>query len=129
MDNIEELCDKLAIIHNVEKILDGKINDIRQQFFNQEYIIEFTDNEIYTGETQINGFEIVQTKLNSFHRKEITVKLNENQTPQELYDSIITRFGIDYPSKKDFTREFNKTKAEVKRSNQKPQTKQAEVAA
>jgi ABC-2 type transport system ATP-binding protein len=88
MDNIEELCDKLAIIHNGEKILDGKINDIRQQFFNQEYIIEFTDNEIYTGETQINGFEIVQTKLNSFHRKEITVKLNDNQTPQELYRSF-----------------------------------------
>lgn len=88
MDNIEELCDKLAIIHNGEKILDGKINDIRQQFFNQEYIIEFTDNEMNSGDTDINGFNIVQTKMNSFNRKEITVKLNDNQTPQELYRSF-----------------------------------------
>ena len=88
MDNIEELCDQLAIIHNGEKILNGKINDIRQQFFNHEYIIEFTDKEINIGETEINGFNIVQLKLNSFNRKEITVKLNENQNPQELYRSF-----------------------------------------
>ena len=88
MDNIEELCDQLAIIHNGEKILNGKINDIRQQFFNHEYIIEFTDKEINIGETEINGFNIVQLKLNTFNRKEITVKLNENQNPQELYRSF-----------------------------------------
>jgi ABC-2 type transport system ATP-binding protein len=88
MDNIEELSDQLAIIHNGVKILDGKINDIRQNFFNHEYIIEFTDNEMNDGEPDMNGYKIVQAKLNSFNRKEITIKLNENQTPQELYRSF-----------------------------------------
>lgn len=88
MDNIEELCDQLAIIHNGEKILDGKINTIRQQFFNHEYILEFTNNELDNIETLNNQFDIIQKNINSFNRKEITFKLRENQTPQELYNSF-----------------------------------------
>ena len=85
MDNIEELCDQLAIIHNGVKILDGKINTIRQQFFNHEYILEFMNNDLANIETSNNQFDIIQTQINSFGRKEITFKLKENQSPQELY--------------------------------------------
>jgi ABC-2 type transport system ATP-binding protein len=85
MDNIEELCDQLAIIHNGVKILDGKINTIRQQFFNHEYILEFTNSDMDNIETSNNQFDIIQTQTNSFGRKEITFKLKENQSPQELY--------------------------------------------
>ena len=85
MDNIEELCDQLAIIHNGVKILDGKINTIRQQFFNHEYILEFMNNDLDNIETSNNQFNIIQAQINSFGRKEITFKLKENQSPQELY--------------------------------------------
>lgn len=42
MDNVEELCNKLAILHKGEKILEGQIHDIRKQYFKNEYIVEFT---------------------------------------------------------------------------------------
>lgn len=84
MDNIEELCNHLAIIHNGKKILDGKINDIRQQFFNHEYAIELIEsqNEIY--DYNHEGFNVLQNQINSFGRREFTIQLNGNQSPHSL---------------------------------------------
>ncbi len=82
MDNIEELCNHLAIIHQGEKILDGKINEIRQQFFNREYALEFIENENI--EYTHNEFSVIQTQINNFGRREFTIQLAENQEPREL---------------------------------------------
>ncbi len=82
MDNIEELCNHLAIIHQGEKILDGKINEIRQQFFNREYALEFIENENI--EYPHNEFSVIQTQINNFGRREFTIQLKENQEPREL---------------------------------------------
>jgi len=47
------------------------------------------------------------------------------QTPEELYDSVITRFGTNYPSKDNFKREFNQVVRKVKESKkQKTEAKQ-----
>jgi ABC-2 type transport system ATP-binding protein len=43
MDNVEELCDNLAIIHQGKKILDGKIHDIRRSFFKNEFDLCFSE--------------------------------------------------------------------------------------
>ena len=82
MDNIEELCNHLAIIHQGEKILDGKINEIRKQFFNREYALEFIENENI--EYTHNEFSVIQTQINNFGRREFTIQLAENQEPREL---------------------------------------------
>ena len=95
MDNIEELCDQLAIIHQGKKILDGKINDIRKQFFKNEYSLEFTDQQFDENLNFGNQYNITGSLINSFHHKEITVQLNPNQSPHMLFqfankfDSII----------------------------------------
>ena len=82
MDNIEELCNHLAIIHHGEKILDGKINEIRQQFFNREYALEFIENENI--EYAHNEFSLIQSQINNFGRREFTIQLKENQAPSDL---------------------------------------------
>jgi hypothetical protein len=56
-------------------------------------------------------------------------KLILAQTPQELYDSVITRFGANYPSRDDFVREFNQVVKEVKQSNKKTELKLNQKAA
>jgi ABC-2 type transport system ATP-binding protein len=33
MDNVESLCDHLAIIHQGEKVLDGSVSEVRRQHF------------------------------------------------------------------------------------------------
>jgi ABC-2 type transport system ATP-binding protein len=41
MDNVEELCDRLAIIHEGRKVLDGSINEVRRNHFKYEYDLGF----------------------------------------------------------------------------------------
>lgn len=43
MDNVEELCDRLAIIHEGKKVLDGSIDEVRREHFKFEYDLSFTD--------------------------------------------------------------------------------------
>ena len=50
------------------------------------------------------------------------------QTPGELYDSIITRFGASYPSREDFVREFNQLTKYVKKFRVEKSRQQREVA-
>lgn len=43
MDNVEELCDRLAILHEGRKVLDGSIRDVRNAHFKNEYDILFSE--------------------------------------------------------------------------------------
>lgn len=56
MDNVEELCDNLAIIHQGSKILDGKIHDIRRSFFQNEYDLCFSENPGIAATQNSNSF-------------------------------------------------------------------------
>jgi ABC-2 type transport system ATP-binding protein len=55
METVEELCDNIALINKSKKILDGAVKDIKKQYQNQSYIIDFVatgslinhDNPIY----------------------------------------------------------------------------------
>ena len=49
------------------------------------------------------------------------------QTPEELYDSVITRFGSYLGTREDFVREFNRTKKEVKNANTQTNLNHSEV--
>ncbi len=40
MASVEEICDDIALIHRSEKILEGKVSEIRRRFSEQQYAIE-----------------------------------------------------------------------------------------
>ena len=109
MDNVEELCDNLAIIHQGEKILDGKIHDIRRSFFQNEYDLCFSENPMIhiSGDSNnisqnqenhnhISNFSAEsdqllfnQYKIQSMHsdydnRSWLRVQTNQNQSFQTL---------------------------------------------
>ncbi|WP_373564939.1 ABC transporter ATP-binding protein [Sphingobacterium sp. E70] len=44
METVEELCDHIALIHRSKKILDGRVQDIKKDYRNQTYTLEFTLN-------------------------------------------------------------------------------------
>lgn len=79
MDNVEELCNKLAIIHKGEKILEGEIHPIRKQFFKHQYIVEF--------ENQPNKeipYTIIQNQVNHSGNWEVIVQSDNNQPTSEI---------------------------------------------
>ena len=60
MASVEELCDSIVLINKGEIILQGKINDIKQQFKQNIYIIKFQNPETQLPETQ--NFQILEHK-------------------------------------------------------------------
>lgn len=47
MDNVESLCDHLAIIHKGEKVLDGSVSDIRRQQFKGMYDVGYHQEVVW----------------------------------------------------------------------------------
>lgn len=43
MNNVEEICDKLVMIHNGKQVLNGTINEVRNQFGKTKLLVEAND--------------------------------------------------------------------------------------
>jgi len=78
MDNVEELCDQIAIIHQGKKKLDGEISEVRRSFRQNEFDITFNE-DVAIPET----YNIQLTKM-ELSGKTHRVKLSENQKSTEL---------------------------------------------
>jgi ABC-2 type transport system ATP-binding protein len=84
MESVEKLCDHLAMIHQSEKILDGKLSDVKQQFKSDYFIvvteelINFELNNIelkHLGNT-ITGHQKYQMSSESLTQNEILMQLS-----------------------------------------------------
>ena len=77
MESVEEICDSIALLNNSKKILDGKVNEIKQRFKKHEFEIvipkdyDIKDmltsgveliNSTYSTRTQISNLKIEQGK-------------------------------------------------------------------
>ncbi len=85
MSSVEELCDSIVLINKGEIILEGKIDQIKQQFKQDIYIIRYSGNE---SQFQPNDtFKLVEKSNGQFK-----VKITGNAGPNDLL-SYATRFG------------------------------------
>lgn len=78
MDNVEELCDQIAIIHQGKKKLDGEISEVRHSFRQNEYDITFNEDISIPQAYQV---ELSKIELTG---KTYRIKLNNNQNSKEL---------------------------------------------
>ena len=70
MENVEQLCDSMCMIHHAHKILDGKVNEIKNGFSMGAYEIVTSEKITET----IPGFELISSSKNgNWHQ---IVKLN-----------------------------------------------------
>ncbi len=82
MDNVEELCDRLAIIHKGKKVLDGAINEVRRSYFNNQYDIHFQSKEI---PAQLPHWATLEsTQFSEFGHLKIRVQVIDPNLVQEL---------------------------------------------
>jgi ABC-2 type transport system ATP-binding protein len=82
MESVEELCEYIALLHNAEKILDGKLEDIKKQYKNNMYRVGL---ELENGEKFLklisDKFDITASTYD-LHRKQLdfTVQLPSDDT-------------------------------------------------
>jgi len=94
MESVEELCDHIALIDKSNKILDGKLLDIKKQFKSNTFEVGVGS----TNENELrclldNKFNITPASFKSIHDDmKMKIQIDPSSTPNELL-SFLTNHG------------------------------------
>lgn len=87
MESVEEMCDHIALINQSNKVLDGKINEIKHQFKSGKYFVEL-ENPLNSDWPQFAGFfRIENVKQNEFSTS-FSIEKPEVMPHSEFINSI-----------------------------------------
>jgi ABC-2 type transport system ATP-binding protein len=107
MESVEELCDDIALIHQSNKLIEGKLTDVKKQYRTNSFEVGIlTDNveDLMYDITQ--KFTVGQTDFKSLN-DELKLKIElGNATPNELLHVLtqrgqVTHFMEKIPSVND----------------------------
>ena len=94
MESVEELCDHIALIDKSNKILDGKLLDIKKQFKSNTFEVGVgSANENELRSLLDNKFNITPASFKSIHDDmKVKIQIDPSSTPNELL-SFLTNHG------------------------------------
>lgn len=98
MESVEQLCDSIALIHKAQKILHGKVSDIKDSYRNNIFKIEYVGN--LNGVSNEPVYQLVEAGSPG---KGSTIQINEGYTTNDALAHLmnqvtITRFEEVVPS-------------------------------
>ena len=107
MESVEELCDDIALLHKSNKILDGKLVDIKKQFRTNTFEIGIITSDETTLITNLSQkFTIAKTNFKTLNN-ELKLEINSNTyAPNEILQTLlqygqVTHFTEKIPSVND----------------------------
>ncbi len=107
MESVEELCDYIALIHKSNKLIEGKIDDIKRQFRTNSFEVGIlTDNHQKVIDELSKKYTVATTNFKSLNNDlKLEIKL-DGTTQNELLNAIsaygqITHFIEKIPSVND----------------------------
>ena len=83
MEQVEEICDHIALINKGKKILDGTVKEVKQEFKENLYSIGTEQLPAING---VEPFEIIGTKNNSH-----VVRIKEQSTPNDVLQYLLNQ--------------------------------------
>ena len=98
MESVEELCDHIALIHKSNKVLDGKLNDIKRQYKTNTFEVglEALDKEKVIADIQ-NSFEVLPaTFRNLYDDIKLNVKIPETTSPNDLLSFLTSKAQVNH---------------------------------
>ncbi len=99
MESVEEMCDHIALINKSEKILDGKLNEIKNDYRNDIYRIEFSGGDFPPGLPE--DMVVLESHANKV-RVRLTNGASSNDLLQKLIPAVqITCFSEELPTVND----------------------------
>ena len=107
MESVEEMCDHIALIHKSNKLLDGKLMDVKKQFRTNSYDVGILSNNIEGLMFDLSQkFTLSQTNFKSLNEElKLEIKIG-NYLPNELLNILVkngqvTHFVEKIPSMND----------------------------
>ncbi len=86
MESVEELCDDIALLHESNKILEGKLVDIKRQYKTNTFEVGLvTDNEAQLKQTIMAKFDVSPAVYKSLNNDlKLNIKLKESESSNDL---------------------------------------------
>jgi len=91
MESVEELCDNIALIHRSKKILDGSVEEIRNNYRNQTYWLEY--DGAFDTDIPSDIFEIHQQDHKEGKTK-LKVQLREGKSANDMLAVLLPLVNI-----------------------------------
>lgn len=82
MDSVEQLCDEIALINQSKLVLNGKVNDIKNQFKKNVFSVKYLGNLATDDENPF--YKIISTNEAASAMKESIISLNEHSTKNAI---------------------------------------------
>lgn len=98
MEQVEEICDKIVLVNKGQKILDGSVSAVKQDFKENLFGIGL---ETIPANISTNIFETIKT-----NKQELIVKIREGQTPNDVLSYFINQ-GTNIVSFKEMLPSLN----------------------
>jgi ABC-2 type transport system ATP-binding protein len=98
MESVEELCDDIALIHQSNKILDGKLVDIKRQFKTNTYEVGINvEDKSRIIKILEDKFSVSETNFKSLSDGvKLNIKLSEKDSPNDLLNFLTSKGEVSH---------------------------------
>ncbi len=94
MNSVEEICDEAAIIHRSNKILEGKISQLKEKYIGKEWLIKYKGNQMSFSNAVWGGWKLIKHNniYENIHLAEI--ELSKDLTINQFIKGVINHIEI-----------------------------------
>jgi ABC-2 type transport system ATP-binding protein len=97
MESVEEMCDYIALIHKSNKLIEGKLTDVKKQFRTNNYEVGILSDNIEGLMYDLSQkFTLAPTDFKSLN-DELKLEINlGNASPNELLNTLVQRGQVTH---------------------------------
>ena len=98
MESVEELCDHIALIDKSNKILDGKLLDIKKQFKSNTFEVGVSStNDVALRSLLEDKFSVSETSFKSIHDDlKVKIKIDPSSSPNDLLSYLTNQGQVNH---------------------------------
>ena len=98
MESVEEMCDHIALIHKANKVLDGKLIDIKRAYKSNTYEVGLlTENKVEVDQAIQERFEVSPASFKSINGElKYRIKIPENSSANELVHYLTSKGALNH---------------------------------
>ncbi|MEX0996691.1 MAG: ABC transporter ATP-binding protein [Flavobacteriaceae bacterium] len=98
MESVEELCDHIALIHNANKVLDGKVTDIKKTYKSNTFEVGLKTEHPDSLKNDLSlKFEVSPANFQTLDDDlKLKIKIEPHSSPNELINYLTTKAQINH---------------------------------
>ncbi|MFT4668924.1 MAG: ABC-2 type transport system ATP-binding protein [Flavobacteriaceae bacterium] len=98
MESVEEMCDHIALIHKANKVLDGRLIDIKRAYKSNTFEVGLlTENKTEVSKAIEEQFEVFPTSFKSINDElQYKIKIPANSSPNDLVGYLTSKGQLNH---------------------------------